>query len=237
MTALDMQGLSLSVLRLTDARTARLDAPTSSAAWPSAVAALSSATTVAAPTLPPSSEAAEPAAPTGPAVIDAAAVATVQAALIFAAKALIDREPQLTKWDAAVGDGDCGDTLKAGALAVKAAVASLPLGHPVAAMQAVGRTLALSMGGSSGALRHTTHEPWRRTSVSTHTSDAASDPQVRSTTFSSLRPPPPSTPPRRRPPPPPPPPSGRAQRPSRSMAAPQRATVPCWMHSCPRRRR
>ena len=169
MTALDMQGLSLSVLRLTDARTARLDAPTSSAAWPSTVAALSSATTVAAPSLPPSSEAAEPAAPTGPAVIDAAAVATVQAALLAAAEALVTAEPQLTKWDAAVGDGDCGDTLKAGALAVKAAVASLPLGHPVAAMQAVGRTLALSMGGSSGALLdHTTHEPWRRPSLHAH---------------------------------------------------------------------
>ena len=157
MTALDMQGLSLSVLRLTDGRIARLDAPTSSTAWPTAVAALSSATTVAAPTLPPSSEAAEPAAPTGPRRDRRGSGGDGPSSSPRRGGRWSRRSPQLTKWDAAVGDGDCGDTLKAGALAVKAAVATLPLGHPVAAMQAVGRTLALSMGGSSGALRHTTH--------------------------------------------------------------------------------
>ncbi len=35
-----------------------------------------------------------------------------------AAKALIDAEPDLTKWDTVMGDGDCGETLKTGATAV-----------------------------------------------------------------------------------------------------------------------
>ena len=152
MTALDMVGLSLSVLKLDDGRVARLDAPTSCAAFPRS-GVLSRATRVPSPPLPASNAAAAAVgAPAGAPSLSAAQQAATAAALKKAAEAIVAAEPQLTDWDTKAGDGDCGDTLKAGALAMLEDLPGYPLGHPQALLQAIARSLARSMGGSSGAL-------------------------------------------------------------------------------------
>jgi len=152
MTALDMVGLSLSLLKLDDGRTARLDAPTSCAAFPRS-GALSRAPRVPPPPLPASNAAAAAVgAPAGAPSLSAEQQAATAAALQRAAEAIVAAEPQLTDWDTKAGDGDCGDTLKAGALAMLEDLPGYPLGHPQALLQAVARSLARSMGGSSGAL-------------------------------------------------------------------------------------
>ncbi|KXJ94991.1 Dak1 domain-domain-containing protein [Microdochium bolleyi] len=48
--------------------------------------------------------------------------ATLEKMLRSACKAVIDAEPDLTKWDTVMGDGDCGLTLETGAKALLAAV-------------------------------------------------------------------------------------------------------------------
>ena len=47
---------------------------------------------------------------------------TLESMLRAACEALIEAEPDLTKWDMIMGDGDCGETLKIGASAVLSAV-------------------------------------------------------------------------------------------------------------------
>lgn len=47
---------------------------------------------------------------------------TIQAALKFSAEDVVALEPNLTKWDTIVGDGDCGETCENGGKAVLAAV-------------------------------------------------------------------------------------------------------------------
>eukprot|EP00050_Salpingoeca_kvevrii_P017075 m.61458 g.61458 ORF g.61458 m.61458 type:complete len:637 (-) comp7342_c0_seq1:1093-3003(-) len=63
-------------------------------------------------------------------------------------------EPELTALDAAIGDGDCGYTMKAGADFVLQSLreGKLPTNHPVALLQYLGFNIADHMGGSSGAL-------------------------------------------------------------------------------------
>ncbi|BEI92353.1 uncharacterized protein CcaverHIS019_0411730 [Cutaneotrichosporon cavernicola] len=58
--------------------------------------------------------------PTGPALKVNPEV--IQAALKYAAEDVVALEPQLTKWDTIVGDGDCGETCEMGGLAVLKAV-------------------------------------------------------------------------------------------------------------------
>lgn len=59
-------------------------------------------------------------APTGPPLkVDPA---TIQRALTLAAQDVVALEPDLTKWDTIVGDGDCGETCEMGGRAVLAAV-------------------------------------------------------------------------------------------------------------------
>lgn len=46
----------------------------------------------------------------------------LEAMLSNACKALVAAEPDLTKWDTVMGDGDCGETLKTGAMSLQAAL-------------------------------------------------------------------------------------------------------------------
>ena len=149
MTALDMHGVSLSVLAV-DAKTLeRLDAP----CWTPAMR-----TGDWQPTAPPAPLVAPDAS-----VIDDVAPAAVENDLVdarlanalrAATKAIVDGEESLTAMDEKVGDGDCGITLAQGA---KAAVSLLDRagGAPRGAcafLAALSKAVEDSMGGSSGAL-------------------------------------------------------------------------------------
>ena len=142
-----MAGVSLSVLRLDDARLARLDAPTDAPAWPNA-AARPRAGRVAAPAEPEPARA-EVAAAGPPSTATGRAL---EAALLRATRALIEQADRLTGLDREVGDGDLGISLARGATAVQAALPSLPLDDPAAALHALGLVLQGSLGGTSGPL-------------------------------------------------------------------------------------
>ncbi|OBT70910.1 hypothetical protein VF21_10131 [Pseudogymnoascus sp. 05NY08] len=78
---------------------------------------------------------------------------TIRACIVAGCDALISNEPKLTEFDAIVGDGDCGYTLRDGATQVRSFIKRqatlLPL-PPL--MHALVDDLEVSMGGTSGAL-------------------------------------------------------------------------------------
>lgn len=147
LTALEMAGVSLSVLGLDPARLERLDAPTLAPAWPSIAGR-------------PQDRVAEPET-TSPdlhsAVVTPLSPSTetghaIEAALRHAARALIAAEPSLTASDQAVGDGDLGISLTRGAKAILDGLPCLPLDDPAATARALGICLEQALGGTSGPL-------------------------------------------------------------------------------------
>jgi dihydroxyacetone kinase len=138
MTALNMNGFSLSLMRLDDTRAAALQSAVEPAAWtgmrpPAAPAPLPM----------PGRAAPAAAASAGPAL---------EALLRAGCERLIALEAELNRLDAKAGDGDTGSTVAAGARSVLAALPELPLGDPAAACGRIGEILSASMGGSSGVL-------------------------------------------------------------------------------------
>ena len=135
LTALEMPGCSLSVLRLDAARLALLDAPGSAPAWPGAGR-------IAPRVVVPAVARAAPAAgrPADPALRDA---------VLAVAAALEAAEVRLTELDSAAGDGDLGLSMVRGAAALRA----LPDGawaDPPTALAAMGEALRRAIAGSSG---------------------------------------------------------------------------------------
>ena len=154
MTALDMVGLSVSVLKLSGDMASRLDAPCTAPAWPGG-GAVGRSRIAAKPTLPSAAGAASAAdiqPPDGAALLDATQSGGVASAIKAAANALIAAKAQLTAWDEIAGDGDCGQTLADGGTALLADVGAYPLSHPASTALALACSLGKSMGGSSGAL-------------------------------------------------------------------------------------
>lgn len=140
MTALNMNGFSLSLIRLDAAREAALLAPVGPHAW-------MPAKFVRQPVIVAMSK---------PAVRGQAGVASRDAnaeRLITAiCEKLISLEETLNGLDAKAGDGDTGSTVATGARSVLDRLETLPLADPAAALAAVGDILSGAMGGSSGVL-------------------------------------------------------------------------------------
>ena len=65
---------------------------------------------------------------------------------------LISQESELNRLDGRVGDGDTGSTVASGARSVLARLDTLPLDRPAATLASLGEILGTSMGGSSGVL-------------------------------------------------------------------------------------
>jgi dihydroxyacetone kinase len=151
MTSLDAAGVSLSLLRVDDARLlARLDAATDAPAWPHHAGK------------PGERAPARLPAPSGPSGLVAQAQevcaaattngAALRAAICAGAHALQALEAQLGAWDAAVGDGDCGTTLAKGAAAVLQDECCYAVDDPAAAAAGLAASVRRSMGGTSGVL-------------------------------------------------------------------------------------
>lgn len=145
MSALEMAGVSLSVLPVDDGRLALLDAATDAPAWPNAAARprrRDSTTAV------PQAIAAPTAAAPPQTVLGIALWTAVRAVT----QALIAAEPRLTQLDQAVGDGDLGISLERGARAVQDAMRTYPFDDAAATLHALGVTLQRTLGGTSGPL-------------------------------------------------------------------------------------
>jgi dihydroxyacetone kinase len=148
LSALDMGGVSLSVLPVDDERLVLLDAPTDAPSWPNVAARprRRSPPTVEAP---PPVRPATPPAPTRP---QTAAGLALESAILTATQALIEAGPRLTAMDQVVGDGDLGISLERGSRAVRQELPTYPLDDPAAALHALAMTLQRSLGGTSGPL-------------------------------------------------------------------------------------
>ena len=158
LSALEMAGVSLSILRVDDRRLARLDAPTEAPAWPRTPARPRSLWQVRswsrpwlATSLPHEDPTADFVTPEPPRTRLGQGMA---AALRAAARVLTTAAPRLTALDQAVGDGDLGISLARGAQAVVEDLTAClySLDDPAATLQALGLTLQKTLGGTSGAL-------------------------------------------------------------------------------------
>ncbi|CAN7392965.1 dihydroxyacetone kinase subunit DhaK [Rhizobium sp. LjRoot30] len=140
MTALNMNGFSLSLIRLDAEREAALTAPVGPHAWVPAV----KKNAIAIVPAPKAGSAGNAAAASD----DAAARALITAICNH----LISQEAELNRLDGRVGDGDTGSTAATGARSILAKLDQLPLQNRAATLAVIGETLSTSMGGSSGVL-------------------------------------------------------------------------------------
>ena len=139
MTALDMKGVSISVLPLDDWLVAALMAECRAPAWPGAHAPL---TPRALPMAGAESSVAE----------IASSDPKTRRILIGVCAALIKHEAELNALDARVGDGDTGTTFAVAARTVLSTIDALPLAAHDRLCAAIGRRLSEVMGGTSGVL-------------------------------------------------------------------------------------
>jgi dihydroxyacetone kinase len=138
LTALEMPGCSLSILKVDPARLALLDAPAESSAWRPGNRIAPARKVVPAVIVPSPSEK-----PPGP------YAQRLKSAGLAVASALEAAEPLLTDLDSKAGDGDLGLSMTRGAEAIRA----LPEGawaDPPTALTRIGDALRRAIGGSSG---------------------------------------------------------------------------------------
>ena len=140
LTALEMAGCSLSLLRVDAERLALLDADALAPAWPSSPCAPATLERpkLAVPGVKSKKAAGKPG-PLGP-------------VLHAVCAALLREEHRLTALDQAVGDGDLGISLARGGQAVERDMAAYDLTNPAATLRDMSATLRQALGGTSGPL-------------------------------------------------------------------------------------
>lgn len=157
MTALDMAGVSLTILKVTPACLARLDAPTTAPGWLPAEVRVPGTTgaSVPVPPAPKSSNAGTD---------DSSASATSSSSSLYHAinayryytiavgAVFIEEDEHLNKLDRIGGDGDCGMTLKRGATAAMQVITDVEPRNASEYIISVANAISDSMGGTSGAL-------------------------------------------------------------------------------------
>jgi len=139
MTALDMKGVSVSVLPLDDGLESALTADCGAPAWPG-INEIRPTQVIATPRPRASRQAAASDEP------------RTRETLTAVCHALLTHEARLNALDARVGDGDTGTTFATAARAVLSALDALPLAEPDRLCAAVGERLSEIMGGTSGVL-------------------------------------------------------------------------------------
>lgn len=140
LTAIDMAGVSLSLMKLDDARVAALDAPSAAPAWVAPSQGAHDATTVPAPDSAP------------PAFERGAGNPEMLAAVVAAARAIIEAEPELTRLDQITGDGDIGRSLAGGAEAILADEPTLAGLDGADFWRRIAQIIRAATGGTSGPL-------------------------------------------------------------------------------------
>ena len=137
MSALEMPGVSLSLLRVDDERLALLDSATAAPAWPSS-GKIATRAAVAVPLLPQA-----------PRTDGKPADPRLSQALAAVAAALEAAEDRLTDLDSRAGDGDLGASMVRAAEALRS-LAQEPWSDPAALLAATAEALRRAIGGSSG---------------------------------------------------------------------------------------
>lgn len=146
MTALNMNGFSLSMIKLDATRDAALTSAVAPRAWVPPTRRHELAV------LPAPGRTDTNKTTTDNAVATAADPIVVGKLLDAVCNRLVAMEADLNRLDAKTGDGDTGSTVATGARSVLALRPTLPLGSAAATCAAIGEALGTSMGGSSGVL-------------------------------------------------------------------------------------
>jgi triose/dihydroxyacetone kinase / FAD-AMP lyase (cyclizing) len=151
-SSLDMAGVSVSVMHLTDKMCELLDAPTEAPAWPRSLSCQQGK-----PLEPLSAQSSMAAQATMHGASTAPCRASDDSHLLLralkrCANACIAAEPELTHQDKLTGDGDCGLTIKQGAEGIIAALTSLCVDDLGTAALQLASAVGKTMGGTSGAL-------------------------------------------------------------------------------------
>ncbi|QWW70915.1 dihydroxyacetone kinase subunit DhaK [Rhizobium sp. WYJ-E13] len=141
MTALNMNGFSLSLIRLDADREAALRATVEPHAWPPAAERHEIVILPAPQRASRQSDA-----------VPASDNRNNRRLVTALCEHLISLETELNRLDGRVGDGDTGSTVATGARSILARIDTLPLKDPAATMASIGEILSTSMGGSSGVL-------------------------------------------------------------------------------------
>ncbi|HEX7814021.1 dihydroxyacetone kinase subunit DhaL [Dyella sp.] len=149
LSALEMPGCSVSLLRLDPSRLERLLAPTAAAAWTTATHPASTP-----PVKAPATDDlhAGDSALVGPTWAQPADADRFVACLHGVAAALREAESELTELDSIVGDGDIGLSLSRGVNAMLDALPALDASHPASVLAALSGILRRVIGGTSGPL-------------------------------------------------------------------------------------
>lgn len=152
MTSLEMAGVLLSILKVTDYPewVELLDRTTSAPAWPVVLGSMRGGDRVTPGRHPVMEETAEFSLVKG-AKLSAEGGGKVRLALETITRKLVDMEARLNELDSGCGDGDCGSTLASGAQAIQAALPTLSLEHPLALLHELA-SCCENMGGSSGGI-------------------------------------------------------------------------------------
>ncbi|WP_213002167.1 dihydroxyacetone kinase subunit DhaL [Winogradskya consettensis] len=140
LSALDMAGVSISLLPVDEELLGLLDAPTTAPAWPRTESTAEGTVLPAPPGVLPESG-------------TLAASDPVRRALEAVAETLIAHRDELTAMDREVGDGDLGISLARGAAAILAETPTYPGEQgPAAVLRAVSASVRRDVGGTSGPL-------------------------------------------------------------------------------------
>ncbi len=141
MTAIDMKGFSLSILRLDDDLVTALFAKAETESWPEVIETQSIAV------LPCENQARK-------VEYIPSQNESIARAINAVCQTLVGLENELNRLDAIVGDGDTGSTFAAGAKKVllELDANNLPLNDPGTLLNVIGEKLTTVMGGSSGVL-------------------------------------------------------------------------------------
>jgi dihydroxyacetone kinase len=140
LTALEMPGFSLSLLKIDDARLSLLDQPAQAPAWTSSGRIHGARRTLASPQGRLKTSSPVPAGPLA---------GRMRQAAFAIAKALEDAEEHLTNLDAQAGDGDLGASMARGAEAVRR-LPEAKWATPEIALASLGDALRRAIAGSSG---------------------------------------------------------------------------------------
>jgi dihydroxyacetone kinase len=143
LTALEMPGMSLTVLPVDAARLSRLDAPTTAPAWPGDGRIGPAREIVRSPSPVPEPVSSHLGSPNSE---------TIKQSARAAADALERAEAQLTELDAAAGDGDLGASMTRAAATMRALPETAWSSPADAVLVTIANALRRAMGGTSGPL-------------------------------------------------------------------------------------
>jgi dihydroxyacetone kinase len=142
LSALDMAGISLTLLRVDDQRLAWLDATAQTTAWPTLSGRVAQASVKPAP--------APPVAASGARLSRESSLRRVIEAVCAC---LLEAEPVLTEMDQRVGDGDLGISLSRAARSIRHEIDTYPAeSAPDAVLRTMSATIRRVVGGTSGPL-------------------------------------------------------------------------------------